>query len=146
VTTSLVTGGCGYFGSLLVRRLVAAGQRVRVLDIHTADDLPNGVEFVRGDIRDWAMVDRAVDGCDVVFNSVAQVPLAHDETLLRTVNAEGTAVLLHAASRHGVRKVVHISSSAVFGVPAANPVLPSTIPSPAEAYGHAKLADRKSVV
>ena len=39
-----------------------------------------------------------------------------------------------------MRKVVHTSSSAVFGVPAANPVLPSTVPSPVEAYGHAKLA------
>jgi len=140
VTTSLVTGGSGYFGSLLVRRLVAAGHRVRVLDIHDADDLPDGVDFVRGDIRDATTVDRAVDGCDIVFNSVAQVPLARDQTLLRTVNADGTAVLLDAASRHQVSKVVHISSSAVFGVPAANPVLPSTIPSPAEAYGHAKLA------
>jgi len=140
VTSSLVTGGSGYFGSLLARHLVDAGHRVRVLDIHDADDLPDGVEFMLGDIRDASAVDRAVHGCDVVFNSVAQVPLAHDETLLRSVNADGTAVLANSALRHGVRKMVHISSSAVFGVPASNPVLPSTIPSPAEAYGHAKLA------
>jgi len=140
VTSSLVAGGSGYFGSLLVRHLVDAGHRVRVLDIHDADDLPDGAEFVHGDIRDAVAVDRAVHGCDVVFNSVAQVPLAHDERLLRTVNTDGTAALVNAALRHGVRKVVHISSSAVFGVPAANPVLPTTIPSPAEAYGHAKLA------
>ena len=140
MTSSLVTGGSGYFGSLLARHLVDAGHRVRVLDIHDADDLPDGVEFMLGDIRDASAVDRAVDGCDVVFNSVAQVPLAHDQSLLRTVNADGTAVLANSALRHGVRKMVHISSSAVFGVPASNPVLPSTIPSPAEAYGHAKLA------
>src|SRR3954451_8218594 len=140
VTSSLVTGGSGYFGSLLVRHLVAAGHRVRVLDLHDADDRPEEVEFVRGDIRDAGAVDRAVEGCDIVFNSVAQVPLARDETLLRTVNADGTAELLNAAARHRVRKVVHISSSAVFGVPATNPVLPSTVPSPAEAYGHAKVA------
>jgi len=140
VTSSLVTGGSGYFGSLLVRHLVDAGHRVRVLDLHDADDRPGDVEFVAGDIRDAATVDRAVAGCEVVFNSVAQVPLAKDETLLRTVNADGTALLLDATERHRVRKVVHISSSAVFGVPATNPVLPSTIPSPVEAYGHAKLA------
>ena len=140
MTSYLVTGGSGYFGSLLVRHLVDAGHRVRVLDIYDADDLPDGVEFMLGDIRDASAVDRAVPGCDVVFNSVAQVPLAHDERLLRTVNTDGTAALVNAALRHGVRKVVHISSSAVFGVPAANPVLPTTIPSPAEAYGHAKLA------
>ncbi len=138
--TALVTGGSGYFGSLLVQRLVDAGHHVRVLDLHEADDRPAEVEMVIGDVRDDAAVGRAVAGCDVVFNSVAQVPLARDEQLLRSVNVDGTALLLNHAQRLGVRKVVHISSSAVFGVPASNPVLPSTVPSPVEAYGHAKLA------
>ncbi len=138
--TSLVTGGSGYFGSLLVQRLVAAGHHVRVLDLNDADDRPADVEMVVGDIRDDEVVASAVNGCDIVFNSVAQVPLARDDRLLRTVNVDGTALLLHHAARLGVSKVVHISSSAVFGVPAVNPVLPSTVPSPVEAYGHAKLA------
>jgi nucleoside-diphosphate-sugar epimerase len=140
VTTSLVTGGSGYFGSLLVRRLVAAGHQVRVLDINDADDRPVDVEFVHGDIRAPEVVAGAVAGCDIVFNNVAQVPLAKDEHLLRTVNVDGTSLLLREAARAGVGKVVHTSSSAVFGVPASNPVLPSTVPSPAESYGHAKLA------
>src|SRR6185295_9251599 len=93
-----------------------------------SDDRPEDVEIVIGDIRDPNVVGRAVEGCDVVFNNVAQVPLARDEQLLR------------AAARAGVRKVVHTSSSAVFGVPVSNPVLPSTVPSPIEAYGGAKLA------
>lgn len=138
--TSLVTGGSGYFGSLLVRRLVAAGHRVRVLDINDSDDRPEDVEIVVGDIRDPDVVGRAVEGCAVVFNNVAQVPLARDEQLLRTVNVDGTALLLRESARVGVRKVVHTSSSAVFGVPVSNPVLPSTVPSPIEAYGRAKLA------
>ena len=86
------------------------------------------------------MYKRQVDGVDIVFNNVAQVPLAKDHELLRTVNVDGTALLLAASRRAGVRKVVHTSSSAVFGVPRSNPVLPSTVPSPAEEYGHAKLA------
>lgn len=137
---SLVTGGSGYFGSLLVRRLLSAGHQVRVLDLHDADDRPDEVEFVAGDIRDRATVDAAVDGIDVVFHNVAQVPLAKDPVLLRTVNVDGTVRLLEACASAGVRKVVHTSSSAVFGIPASNPVLPSTVPSPVEAYGHAKLA------
>jgi nucleoside-diphosphate-sugar epimerase len=140
VTTSLVTGGSGYFGSVLVRRLVAAGHQVRVLDLNDADDRPADVDLVRGDIRDRDVVARAVDGCDIVFNNVAQVPLARDDHLLRTVNVDGTVLLLNEAARLGVGKVVHTSSSAVFGVPTVNPVLPSTVPSPIEAYGHAKLA------
>jgi nucleoside-diphosphate-sugar epimerase len=140
VTRSLVTGGSGYFGSLMVTRLRAAGHRVRVLDIADAHDRPNSVEFVRGDIRDRDVVDAAVEDVDLVFHNVAQVPLAKDPHLLRSVNVDGTVNLLDAAARAGVTKVVHTSSSAVFGVPASNPVLPSTVPSPVEAYGHAKLA------
>jgi nucleoside-diphosphate-sugar epimerase len=140
VTRSLVTGGSGYFGSLLVHRLVAAGHRVRVLDLHDADDRPADVELVTGDIRDRATVTAAVEDVDLVFHNVAQVPLARDHELLRTVNVDGTQLLLEAARAAGVAKVVHTSSSAVFGVPRSNPVLPSTVPSPAEEYGLAKLA------
>ena len=140
MTRSLVTGGSGYFGSLLVRRLLDHDHEVRVLDLHDASDRPADVEFVAGDVRDRSSVARAVDGVDVVFHNVAQVPLAKDPHLLRTVNVDGTKLLLDAARDAHVGKVVHTSSSAVFGVPRSNPVLPSTVPSPAEAYGHAKLA------
>ena len=140
MTVSLVTGGSGYFGSLLVRRLLTAGHTVRVLDLNDADDRPAGVQNVQGDVRDPKVVADALDGVDIVFNNVAQVPLAKDHELLRTVNVDGTTLLLAQARRAGVRKVVHTSSSAVFGIPRENPVLPSTVPSPAEEYGHAKLA------
>jgi nucleoside-diphosphate-sugar epimerase len=140
VSTALVTGGSGYFGTLLVRRLVDAGDKVRVLDLHDADDRPDGVELVQGDIRDRTVVAEGVDGVDVVYHNVAQVPLARDRALLRSVNVDGTARLLDACRDRGVAKVVHTSSSAVFGVPEINPVLPSTVPKPEEPYGHAKLA------
>lgn len=140
MSSCLVTGGHGYFGSLLVRHLVARGDAVRVLDVDPSGARPSGVDLVAADIRDARAVRGAVDGIDVVFHNVAQVPLARDEALLRSVNVDGTAVLLDACRHAGVAKVVHTSSSAVFGVPAANPVLPTTVPHPAEAYGAAKLA------
>jgi nucleoside-diphosphate-sugar epimerase len=140
VTRSLVTGGSGYFGSLLVRHLVDAGHTVRVLDLHDADDRLPEVDLVQGDIRDRAAVAAAVEGIDLVFHNVAQVPLAKDHQLLRSVNVDGTVILLEAARHAGVHKVVHTSSSAVFGVPESNPVLPSSVPKPVEPYGHAKLA------
>jgi len=135
----LVTGGSGYFGSLLLERLVADGHTTRNLDVIAADH-PTGVEFVRGDIRDPVIVSAAVEGCDVVFHNVAQVPLAKDPAILRSVNVDGTRTLLDACRAAGVAKIVHTSSSAVFGVPETNPVLPTTVPRPAEPYGHAKLA------
>lgn len=140
MSRALVTGGSGYFGELLVQQLAAAGHHVRVLDLNDSDTRPAGCEFVRGDIRDAAVVREACDGIDVVFHNVAQVPLAKDEHLLRTVNIDGTETLLRACEDAGVGKVVHTSSSAVFGVPERNPVLPSTAPAPREAYGRAKLA------
>jgi nucleoside-diphosphate-sugar epimerase len=140
VTLALVTGGSGYFGALLVRRLAEAGHRMRVLDVNDADDRPDSVEFLQGDIRDRRLVATAVDGVDVVYHNVAQVPLARDAALLRSVNVDGTVRLLEACRDGGVAKVVHTSSSAVFGVPDVNPVLPTTVPKPQEEYGHAKLA------
>ena len=136
--TALVTGGSGYFGSLLVASLREQGRPVRVLDVHDADDRPADVEFVRGDIRDAAAVRQACEGVDAVFHNVAQVPLARDKELFESVNVHGTNTLLTACEDAGVRKVVYTSSSAVFGVPASNPVRVDTPPTPVEAYGRAK--------
>lgn len=120
--TALVTGGSGYFGSLLVGRLREQGSRVRVLDLNDTDDRPADVEFVQGDIRNASTVREACDGADVVYHNVAQVPLARDRSLFQSVNVGGTRELLRACGDTGVGKVVYTSSSAVFGVPKANPV------------------------
>ncbi|NOS71058.1 MAG: NAD-dependent epimerase/dehydratase family protein [Verrucomicrobia bacterium] len=138
-TTSLITGGSGYFGSLLRDRLLARDQAVRVFDVSDAGDRKSAVSFVRGDIRDLADVEKAVAGCDVVYHCVAQVPLAKDKELFHSVNVQGTENLLRAALAAKVRKVIYVSSSAVFGVPKSNPVTEETPPTPGEAYGRAKL-------
>jgi nucleoside-diphosphate-sugar epimerase len=136
---SLITGGSGYFGSLLRDRLLARGQVVRVFDLSDADDRNGNVDFIRGDIRDLAGVEKAVAGCDVVYHCVAQVPLAKDKELFHSVNVQGTENLLRAARTAQIRKVIYVSSSAVFGVPKSNPVTEATSPAPGEAYGRAKL-------
>lgn len=138
-STVLVTGGAGYFGSLLVKKLLEEGARVRVLDISTDHDLPGEVEFLHGDIRDLAAVRRACDGAEIVHHNVAQVPLAKNRRLFREVNIVGTENLLRAAAEAEVRKVVAMSSSAIFGAPENNPVTESTVPNPSEEYGRAKL-------
>lgn len=135
----LITGGSGYFGCALRDRLCADGAAVRVFDLVDADDRPSGVDLVRGDIRDLDAVRRACEGVEVVYHNVAQVPLARDRALFQSVNCGGTANLLQAARETGLRKVVHTSSSAVFGIPARNPVDESAEPRPLEPYGVAKL-------
>jgi nucleoside-diphosphate-sugar epimerase len=135
----LVTGGAGYFGSVLVDALRARGDEVRIFDISEPIDVADGVEYQRGDIRDRNAVARACADVDVVHHCVAQVPLARDRALFDTVNRDGTRILVDGARRAGVRKLIHLSSSAVFGVPASNPVTADTPPRPQEAYGRAKL-------
>ncbi len=141
--THLVTGGSGYFGSLLAERLRGQGKRVRIFDLSDATDRPKETEFVQGDIRDLEKVKAASAGCEAVYHCVAQVPLAKDRALFESVNVGGTENLLKAARQNGVRKVVYVSSSAVFGVPKSNPVNEQTEPSPGEAYGRAKLEGEK---
>ncbi len=136
---SLITGGSGYFGSLLRDRLLARDKAVRVFDISDAGDRKSEVSFVCGDIRNLADVEKAVAGCDAVYHCVAQVPLAKDKKLFHSVNVYGTENLLRAALVAKVRKVIYVSSSAVFGVPKSNPVTEETPPTPGEAYGRAKL-------
>lgn len=136
---ALVTGGSGYFGCVLRDRLLAQGWRVRVLDRVDVPDRPAAVELVQGDVRDPDAVRRACVGVDVVHHNVAQVPLAKDRALFVSVNCGGTESLLHAAAEAGVRKVVHTSSSAVYGAPPGGRVDDASEPHPAEAYGAAKL-------
>jgi nucleoside-diphosphate-sugar epimerase len=136
---TLVTGGSGYFGSVLVNALREQGHSVRVFDILDASDRPSGVEFMRGDIRDYARVSEACTDIEWIFHNVAQVPLAKDRRLFESVNINGTENLCRAAAGSGVAKVIYTSSSAVYGVPLELPVVESTRPTPAEAYGRAKL-------
>jgi nucleoside-diphosphate-sugar epimerase len=133
----LITGGSGYFGSILAELALARGDRVRVFDLNPPAH--DRVEYVAGDVRDLDALRAASDGVDAVLHNVAQVPLAKDRELFWSVNVTGTANVLLAARDRGVAKVVHTSSSAIFGIPERNPVTEDTPGRPLEAYGRAKL-------
>jgi nucleoside-diphosphate-sugar epimerase len=141
--TVLVTGGSGYFGTVVASQALARGDRVRIFDLNhpTTPDGPSigDLEFVAGDVRDRCAVRAACEGADVVLHNVAQVPLARDRALFDSVNVVGTANVLVGARDAGVAKVVHTSSSAVFGIPESNPVREDSPCRPLEAYGRAKL-------
>lgn len=135
---ALVTGGSGYFGSILIENLVTADYKVRNYDLNSPVGHPPDVEFVRGDIRDRRALRAAFDSIDVVFHNVAQQPLSKSAELMQSVNVDGTHLALGAAIQAGVEKFVHTSSSAVYGIPAENPITEDTAIAPAEVYGQAK--------
>ena len=134
---ALITGGSGYFGSLLVNNLIMKNWNCRVFDINSYIG-SESVQFIRGDIRDLDAVMRACEGIDVVFHNVAQVPLAKNKELFNSVNKVGTKNILKACKKLGVKKIIYTSSSAVYGIPSTNPVNEKMIPKPMENYGQAK--------
>lgn len=140
---ALITGGSGYFGSLLLNRLLERGYDCAILDINEYEGLPSNVRFFQADIRDREAVSRSCIGMDVVFHNVAQVPLAKDSRLFDSVNRQGTEILLASALANRVSKVIYTSSSAVYGVPERNPVTETMEPRPREKYGEAKLQGEK---
>src|SRR6266481_245692 len=137
---ALVTGGAGYFGELLSRKLLERSYSVRIFDVNRPRETVPSMEIVQADIRDSDAVLATCEGIDVAFHNVAQVPLAKDKKLFWSVNRDGTKNLLEACARRAVKKVIYTSSSAVYGVPKSNPVTEETIPTPIEEYGKAQLA------
>jgi nucleoside-diphosphate-sugar epimerase len=136
----LVTGGAGYFGDLLTRKLLERGSFVRILDINPPADSYPGTEVVQADIRDAHAVLSACEGIHIVFHNAAQLAMAKNKALLWSVNQGGTKNVLESCARHGVKKVIYTSSSAVYGIPYSNPVTEETMPTPVEEYGRSKLA------
>lgn len=142
---ALITGGSGYFGSLLTGKLLEKGYDCTVYDINDASDRPKEVKFIQGDIRDKEKVVEACQGMDIIHHNVAQVPLAKDAHLFYSVNIDGMENILVGAREAGAKKLVYTSSSAVFGVPdpGALPITEKSQPNPAEAYGNAKYIAEK---
>ena len=126
----LVTGGAGFIGSHLADALLERGHTVRVLDsleaqVHGATEVPPAylsreVEFHRGDVRDRAAVDRALDGIEVVYHQAAAVGVGksmYDIVRYMDINTVGTAVVLEAmiARREQFKRLVVASSMSIYG-------------------------------
>ena len=137
----LITGGAGFLGINLVRYLLPRGHQVTVLDIAPFDyaDVRDKVQAIRGDIRDAAAVDKAMAGVAIVIHTAAALPLYKKEDILST-DIEGTLILLESAFKHGVERFIHISSTAVYGVPDHHPLFETDRLIGVGTYGKAKIA------
>jgi nucleoside-diphosphate-sugar epimerase len=119
-----ISGGAGFLGLHLARRLLAEGDDVRTLDLAPLDDeeLESGAEELRGDVRDPSAAARLVDGAEVLVHAAAALPIQASREAIRSVNVDGAAVTLTAALEAGVRRAILISSTAVYGIPKHHPL------------------------
>ena len=136
----LITGGSGFIGSHFCRTFDALGQRYVILDLHAPDASSRPVRFVRGDIRNRAAIERALEGCGAVLHLAA----AHHDSGIDTetyygVNRDATALLVQCMREHAVRSLCFYSSVAVYG---SSPVscTETTPTNPDSPYGASKLA------
>jgi nucleoside-diphosphate-sugar epimerase len=140
-----ISGGAGFLGLHLARRLVADGLDVRVLDLAPLDDaqLEGSVEEIRGDVRVAADARRLAADADVLVHAAAALPIQSSREAIRSVNVQGTAEVLAAALEAGVRRAVLISSTAVYGVPEKHPILETDPLVGVGWYGESKIDAEK---
>lgn len=145
----LITGGCGFVGSNLIRQFLerGRGEQIAVLDNETMGsprDLPDsGIEYHKGDICDLDLVSRVVKGCDTIIHLAANtrvIESIEDPTLNFEVNVRGTFNILLAARDAAVPRVVMASTGGAILGDVEPPVHEGMVPQPAAPYGASKLA------
>lgn len=151
----LVTGGAGFIGSHIVQRLVEM-KRENDFEIRVLDNFSTGFEqnitpylaaneitLFDGSVTDAQVVDRAVDGVDLIFHeaALASVPLSVEQPLrVHEACVTGTVQVLDSARRAGVRRVVYAASSSAYGDSQTVQKSEVELPDPISPYGAAKLA------
>jgi nucleoside-diphosphate-sugar epimerase len=145
----LVTGGAGFVGSILVRRLLNSGHHVRVLDniMFTDDSLKElvgkeGFEFIKGDIRDNVVIEKAVSGCDAVVHLAAIVGDAacdRDPKLSEEVNVDATIDIVNECVKQKVERFIFASSCIVYGKGTSDIVDENSKVNPISLYGKQRL-------
>ena len=145
MATHLVTGGSGFLGNLIAGRLLARGERVKVLDIWEDPARSKDIEFIHCNILDREGVRRALRGVGIVHHNVALVPLTKSGDNFWRVNVEGSRIAAEEAASSGVQAFIHMSSSAIFGIPERCPITDQTPLRPVEIYGRAKLGGEQAV-
>jgi nucleoside-diphosphate-sugar epimerase len=143
----LITGGAGFLGINLIRFLLNKGHRVVSLDLVDFDyeDVKSSVLIIRGDIRTKQDVERAMEAVDIVVHTAAALPL-YPRKAIYTTDVLGTRLLLESAHKHKVKRFIHVSSTAVYGLPDHHPILETDKLEGVGPYGVAKIQAEEECV
>lgn len=136
----LITGGAGFFGLHMTKKAVAEKEDITLLDIAEYDETEyeKSVKLVRGDVRDTEIMDKLISETDVIIHAAAALPLESREEIFST-NVDGTRSVLELALKHKVKRVVFISSTAVYGLPDHHPLFETDQMVGVGPYGEAKI-------
>lgn len=136
----LVTGGAGFLGINLIRFLLEKNYELVSLDMAKFDypDVNDKIKIVTGDIRNEKDVLDAIDGCEIVIHSAMALPL-YEEKQIITTGIDGTKLLLEIAKQKNVKRFIHISSTAVYGIPDHHPLYETDKLDGVGPYGKAKV-------
>lgn len=145
----LVTGGAGYVGAVLVPKLLATGFEVTVLDLflygeHVLDAVSanSGLQQIKGDLRDTALLNRILSGCDAVIHlaCISNDPSFElNPALGKSINFDAFRPLVESSREHGVRRFIYASSSSVYGVKEEERVTEELSPAPLTDYSRFKV-------
>ena len=144
----LVTGGSGFFGGVLKRRLLAEGYSVTNIDLVADPDTHPALTSIQGDIRDAALLDSLFAKGDFSAVQHCAALLAHDtinDRDLWTSNVDGTRNIAEACRKHGVRQLIFTSTNCLWASNLGHPVTENETPNPVELYGRSKLAAEEAL-
>lgn len=141
----LITGGCGFLGVHLARQLLKKEYDVTLLDIATLDakDLIGKVKIIKCDVRDKNKVDNVIRNYDYVVHTAAALPILREKEIIFDVNINGTKNVLGASLKNKIKRLVFISSTAVYGIPRHLPEAETNPLDPIGYYGQSKVAAEK---
>lgn len=139
----LITGGSGFLGINLIRFLLKKGHKIRSLDLLPFDyPEKDEIEWVVGDIRNKEIVDRVMKDINVVVHCAAALPLYSKEEIMST-DVVGSKIVLEEAHKHKIDRFIHISSTAVYGIPDHHPLYENDHLIGVGPYGEAKILAEK---
>jgi len=134
----LVTGGSGFIGTWLIRRLLNKWKDIVNFDLINFPERSSGINGIRGDVRDYKQVKTASRGMDIIFHLAALPAITRAGKKIIEVNVRGTENVLRAGIENKIKKVIYVSSSAVFGIPKKLPINKFTPINPIDIYGKSK--------